>query len=278
MRLDNIKYIEFFGVPGSGKTYIRNEIKKILEKPDLKILDRRELIISEYESVIKLDFLERQTIKYFKLLNFIKNKNIKSKTKKVLIKKNNYKKNNPINILNNITVYFKEKYEDICKKILLKNIKSKKIYGFIKKILRESKDVKKNQYHFWFVESLAATSIFEKIKNKSNFIYFPDEAFIQRTFLLNRLTQPKNANIIKEYLKNISKAELIFNISSKKEKIYNAHTLRRFNNTDFLMNKTEIDKMIEFKKKFIKDYINFDFKTIENNSSLKKTLKNYFIN
>ena len=278
MQLDGIKYIEFFGVPGSGKTYIRNEIKKILEKSDLKILDTRELIISEYESVIKLDFLERQTIKYFRLLNFIKSKNIKSKTKKVIPQNNNYKKKNLISTFNNVTVHFKEKYEDICKKILLKNIKSKKIYRFIKKILRESKDVKKNHYHFWFVESLAATSIFEKIKSKSNIIYFPDEAFIQRAFLLNRLTQPKNANIIKKYLKITSKAELIFNISSKKEKIYNAHTLRKVNNSDFLMNKTEIDKMIEFKKKFLRDYINFDFKTIENNSNLKKTLKNYFKN
>ena len=277
MQLNDIKSIECFGIPGSGKTYIRNEIKKILKRSNLKILDRRELIITEYKSVIELNFLEKQAINYFKLLNFIKDKNIKNNTQKVLID-NNKDKNYSINLLKNTQLYLKNKYEAICKRILLKDVETKKLYRFISKILRESKDVRKKQYHFWFVEILAAISIFKKIKNKRNFIYFPDEGLIQRTFLLKRLIQPKNINIIKEYLKIIPKAELIFNITSKNEKIQKVHNLRKLTVNNFQLNKIEIDKIIDFKKKFIRDYVNFNFKTIENNSRLKKTLKNYFKN
>ncbi|MDB4157743.1 hypothetical protein N9586_02330 [Candidatus Pelagibacter sp.] len=264
MQFDNIKYIECFGVSGSGKTHIRKEIKKKLKKKGIKILDRREIIIYEHESIIKLDFIERQVVNYFKLLNFIKKKKRKTSIKKASSEKSTHIKTNLKKILNNVTIKLANKYENICKKILLKNIKSKNIYKFILKILKNSKDINKNLYHFWFVEMLAANSIYEVNKKNLDFIYFPDEGFIQRIFLINQLTEPKNDDIIKEYFRIIPKGELIFNINSKKEKIYHAHSIRKSNNSDFLMNKKEINKMIEFKKKLINNFTNFKFKTIKN--------------
>ena len=276
MNLNKVRYIELFGISGSGKTYVRNEIKKILKKSNLKILDRRELIISEYDSVIELNFLEKQIINYFRLLNFIKKK-FKIRIKKnIELKKKIHNKKNSFKILNKITVNFKNKYENICKKILLKDNKSKKIYKFILKVLKKSTNANKELYHFWFVEMLAANTIYEKIKIKANFIYFPDEGFIQRTYLINRLTSPKNASIIREYLKLIFKAELILNINSNISKIYNIYSNRKINNSEFRTSKKDIDQMIEFNKKLIKNYINFNFKTIKNNSKLNKSLNNKF--
>ena len=269
------KYIELFGVSGSGKSYIRNEIKKLLSKSNIKILDNRELIVSEYKKIIKLDFTEKQIINYFKILKIIKKKK-KLEIKNPKIYKKELRNNRSVNFLKAITINIKKKYEKICIKILLKNKKSKNIYEFFLKILKKNSFKNKDVYCFWFVENLAAYSIYEKIKNKSNFIYFPDEGFIQRTFLINHLIKPKNVNIIKRYLEIIPKAKLILNINSKKEKIYNSHSLRKLNNSEFIMNKKEINKMIKFKKKFVKDYANFNFKTIKNNSNLKKVLNNYF--
>ena len=275
MQLNKVRHIELFGVSGSGKTYIRNEIKDTLKKDSLKILDNRELIILKYDSVIKLNFIEKQIINYFKVLNFIK-KNFKiSNNKKILTKKKNYNKNYSKN-LNELTVKFKDKYEDICKKILLKNKKCKKIYKFVLKILKKSKDPNKTQYHFWFVEMLAANCIFEKVKAKSNFIYFPDEGLVQRVFLINHLSGSNNAGEINEYLKIIFKADLILNINSSIKEIYDTHFKRKASSNEFRIDRMEINKMVKFKKKFIKVYANFKFINIQNNEYLKRNLNNRF--
>jgi hypothetical protein len=278
MLFDKVRHIELFGVSGSGKTYIRDEIIKILKKSNLQVLNRKELITLKYRSVIKLNFLEKLTIYYFRLLEFVKKKSKIGNKKKILVKKINLNHKNSLNIFSKLTINLKDYYENICIKILLKNHKSKKIYKFLLRYLKKSNIIYKKNYHFWFVELLAAQCIYEKIKFKSNFIYFPDEGFIQRTFLINSLTGAKNANIIREYLKIIFKADLIFNITSKIDKIYKRHSQRKTNKTKFYLDKEKIDKMLKFEKKLTKIYINFKFETIKNNSNLKNFLNNKLVN
>ena len=119
------------------------------------------------------------------------------------------------------------KAEKICIKILNKDDKSKKIYKFILKILKQNKTKESKDYHFWFVELLAASCIVKKIKDDSNFIYFPDEGFLQRSFLINSILKDKDINKIKRYLKLVPKSEIIINIKSKKTKIQKVHFDRK---------------------------------------------------
>ena len=41
-------YIELFGLPGAGKTYVQNKIINRLKKNNLQVLNQKELIIKFY--------------------------------------------------------------------------------------------------------------------------------------------------------------------------------------------------------------------------------------
>ena len=64
----NIKFrsIEFFGVSGSGKSYLRGFIKKKLEEEGFQIFDTREIIVNFIDKLIPLNFSQKCMFLNFK--------------------------------------------------------------------------------------------------------------------------------------------------------------------------------------------------------------------
>ena len=108
------KVIEFFGVSGSGKTYIKNKIKK------KNHLDYRSAIYTYSHKQKKLDYFQKITLNYFKIIKSDLFKKIKlsskqKKTKTTVNSRLSIKKNNS----------FFEKYKQICQKLFKKKIRKK---------------------------------------------------------------------------------------------------------------------------------------------------------
>ena len=89
------KYIEIIGVSGSGKSYTENEVRNSI-KSEIKIYNRREIILKFYNKILNLSFKEKLILIYFNLINILKsNKKINQlslKESKNLQKKNNLTK------------------------------------------------------------------------------------------------------------------------------------------------------------------------------------------
>ena len=52
------KYIEIIGVSGSGKSYTENEVRNSI-KSEIKIYNRREIILKFYNKILNLGFKEK---------------------------------------------------------------------------------------------------------------------------------------------------------------------------------------------------------------------------
>ena len=89
------KYIEIIGVSGSGKSYTENEVRNSI-KSEIKIYNRREIILKFYNKILNLGFKEKLILIYFNLINILKsNKKINQlslKESKNLQKKQNLTK------------------------------------------------------------------------------------------------------------------------------------------------------------------------------------------
>ena len=100
------KYIEIIGVSGSGKSYTENEVRNSI-KSEIKIYNRREIILKFYNKILNLGFKEKLILIYFNLINILKsNKKINQlslKESKNLQKKTQFNKK----IKSNITNYFR---------------------------------------------------------------------------------------------------------------------------------------------------------------------------
>ena len=60
------KTIELFGIPGSGKTHIKNIIKNKILNKNYKIYSIRELIVNYAAEIIKINLLEKISLLYYK--------------------------------------------------------------------------------------------------------------------------------------------------------------------------------------------------------------------
>jgi len=65
------KYIEIIGVSGSGKSYTENEVRNSI-KSEIKIYNRREIILKFYNKILNLGFKEKLILIYFNLINILK--------------------------------------------------------------------------------------------------------------------------------------------------------------------------------------------------------------
>jgi hypothetical protein len=242
--------IELFGVSGSGKSFLRNKIKKILIDKGYKIFDTREIIIICIGKVLKLNFHEKIIIFYFAfLLKF----NIKTTLwNKTLLK--------------------------ICKKFLHEEQKK---YLFLKKKIKIIfiKNNKKlfNYNYLWFEELIIAKLIFEKLKRINNkFIYFPDEGFAQKFYLHNYIKQKTKKYSNKKYIKNEILCDLVVNVKCPKSRIMKVHKIRSQKNNGWILNKKEINIMLKKEKNIInKRY--FTFEIIINNKSIKEQINNLIL-
>ena len=84
-------YIELFGLPGAGKTFIQNKIINRLKKNNLQVLNQKELIIKFYLKnfiINPVHYIKIFLILFFysKFITFIKSF---FKTKRKIISKNN---------------------------------------------------------------------------------------------------------------------------------------------------------------------------------------------
>ena len=208
---------EIFGLPGSGKTFIRNKIKKKIENEGYKVLNTKEITTNYLGLCYKTSIFDKICLKYFSLSIKINNqkKNFQKNIKKITKKKNLIN-----NIISNI---IRNNYYNLCKKFVKQNdnnsiflnIVEKNFYIYEKKIYLE-----------WFYELLAATIIFNKlISHKKKIYFFPDEAFIQKLYILGKLKDINKKKIIKSYLDNMP---LLNNIIYLKSNIYQIKKINNF--------------------------------------------------
>ena len=243
-----VKYrsIELFGISGCGKSYVRSHIKKKLEILNYKVYDSREMIILFLEKFVNLSLLQKFNFFIFKTLLIF---NIK-------------------------TTLWNKTLHHTCE-IFLKNQKENNLsYKNIENFLyHPNNKFEKKIFYIWIKELLIASIIFNKISKfkKKKVIFFPDEGFVQKLFILGYSENKKISNIIKRFSKLKIFCDKVIFIKSRKKNIYKNHKKRRVNSKQWVMSSGEIKKMFNIEKK-IKRYLSFIFSTIDN-SNFKK-LKN----
>ena len=263
-----LKSIEFFGLSGSGKSYIASILKKNLEKKGFTVFNARECVTKGSKDYIKTSLIEKIALNYFKLINF---KNLKKKNIKNLQKKSNFIKNKNIN-----ANYFKIIYLEICKRISKKNRKFNIVIKQLEKILSSSSR-KETQYLFWFYELIASHIIFKKIFKSSKYILLLDEGLIQRSFIINNRIPKKQRNkFLNLYFSRLPISKLIFYISNNKNSLMKINKLRK----KFQIQKFKDQKELKNNSKFLKSYLlpnkRFKFEKIENDKNIEKIILNFF--
>ena len=72
------KIIEFFGLPGVGKTTFEIEVKRYLKLKNKTVLNRREIITKYAFTNLKINFLDYTSLVYFGFVEKLKNKRKKN--------------------------------------------------------------------------------------------------------------------------------------------------------------------------------------------------------
>lgn len=229
--------IELFGVPGSGKTFLRQIIKKRLIREGYMVFDTREIIILYIGRFIKTNLYEKILLSYF---SFILRLDIK-------------------------TTLWNSRLSKICEKYLLKNQKK---YLFFKKKTDEfffKNNVTKFNYHYiWIKELIIANIIFDELKKyNKKIIFFPDEGFVQRIFLLYYLKKKNLGSVIKKYLKNKIFCESIISIKTKKKDLIRINNIKKNKKFGWVFKDEEIKNMLLLEKKIKKNKY-FKFKVLKN--------------
>ena len=237
--------IELFGISGSGKTFLRKIIKKRLIREGYKVFDTREIIILYIGQFIETNLYEKILLSYF---SFILRLDVK-------------------------TTLWNSRLSKICEKYLLKNLKN---YLFFKKKINEfffKDNVMKFNYHYiWIKELIIANIIFNKLKkNNKKIIFFPDEGFGQKIFLLNYLKKINLDPVIKKYLKNKIFCEFIINIKTSKKKLIKINKIKRNKKFGWILKDEEIENMLLLEKK-IKKSKYFKFKVLKNYKNIESQI------
>ncbi len=230
--------IELFGVSGAGKTYIRKKIKKKLVNNEYKVFNVREMIILNINKCIELNYFEKMSLSYF---SFLLRFNITT------------------------TLWNKILYK-ITEKFLKKERRKFLVYqNKLNKIFSKVEDKKFYNYKLWLMELIISKIIFEKIKKKNkHFIFFPDEGFLQKIFLLNFINKRMSKNHIRKFLSYKIFCDLIINVQNLEKNIKRVMQKRKKAKSGWILSNKEIKKMFLFEKKVIDKKI-VKFKKITNN-------------
>lgn len=235
----NYQSIEIFGVSGSGKTYIRNILKKKLKAKNYIVVDTRELIIKYIGILTKPNFFDFLILKFFNFLLFL---NIKTTLWNYTLNKlsNSLLKNNK-----NLYRKLKTSYKiNIFKK-------NNKLFNIV---------------NIWLKELIVASIIFEKIKKKEKIIYFPEEGFLQKVFLLG-YKEKLNKKFLKEYLSLKLFCDKIIFIKNSKKNLNLVHKMRKESKVDWLLNTKEINRMLNIQN-FLEKNNKLNFQIIDNSNLL----------
>ena len=97
--------MELFGLPGSGKTYLRDKIKIKLENLGFKVFDTRELIINYICNYTEVNLFKKIIFLFFRCLIFFRIKTtlwnkVLSNTSKAFLKTENKNRKYFINKVN----------------------------------------------------------------------------------------------------------------------------------------------------------------------------------
>lgn len=195
--------IEFFGPPCSGKSFYSDYIYK---KKKNNIIRSNALILKFANKFLKLNALEKLSIRYIWLLKYIKGRLII--TSKINKKSRIQIKKKKIKYLkrNNLSKTLLENYRKVCKKLFyLYKVKNFKFVTFCLDQLKLIKDKeRRNNYRYWLEENIARYYIAQNIEEKKIVIF--DEGFIQRSsFLIKNKKFSKNK--LKKYLYLMSKPD-----------------------------------------------------------------------
>lgn len=212
-----MKIIEFFGVSNSGKTYLKNILKKNLCNKKINCFSYKE-IIYKFLPLEEKNFIKRFLLKFYLYYKFkLKNKIYLNKKKKKIFSINNKKF-----ILSSLKLKIQSLYFNYLDLFYKKN-KNKKF--FIKtNILINNLDFNENAKKIflrWFLEENLALFLIKKNYKKINLV-LDSEGFLQRIFIYSYKKKNKK-KIIQDYLKNCPIPYLTLITSNKviKKKKYN---------------------------------------------------------
>ena len=260
-----INSCEIFGLPGSGKTFLRDKLKKKIENKGYIVLNNREVITKYLKFFCKTTLIDKIYIKYFSLSIKVKNpkNNFKKNFNKIIKKK---KLTN--NVISNIV---RKGYYNLCKKCVKQNYRKSKFLDIIEKNFSNHQ---KKIYLERFYELLAAVFIFNKIsRHKKKIYFFPDEGLIQKIYILGKLRNKNIKKIIKNYVYNMPVLNDIIYLKANTFQIEKVNSFRKKNLTEkyqkknFIKNYYLIEKEIlkyEKKIKFKKLYSKLIFKNYKN--------------
>ena len=258
-----MKQIEFFGLSGSGKTYLKNKlIKKLKEKNFISLSYKdviRKYLFNEEKNVIKRNFIWF----YLNFKNLNKsNSKINNKKIKINIKYTNSKDKS--NLKKKIVNLYLSKIDNTYKKYKSKN---KKFVNLVEKLILNSnfnffnKEIIKR----WFKEETVAKYLIKKYQKKINYIV-DSEGLIQRINIYAYKKKNKR-KIISEYLDSCPLPDLIFITKKKifKKKLFTNKEMNLNINEqkiiyDLVINKIRLKK-INIKKISQKTINNFNYLT-----------------
>ncbi len=239
---------EIFGMPGSGKTVYRKKLVKKLREKGYKVYDTREIIIKYSVKYLKLSIIEKISLFYILIVYKLKKNNFKKR----FYKKRSLTKNTIVR--GRFTQKLNKMYKKICYKIVyLRLLPVNKFLNFLKKIpLNEEKK-------FWFIEILSASILFDiASKEKKNIFFFPDEAFMQRSYLFSSFNFNLYRKMIKVYIKLIPKFGKLIYLESNMGSVFKVNKIRKETNDS------------KFKEIYIlKKYKKFEKSIFENTKRLK---------
>lgn len=234
--------IEFFGISGSGKTYLKNLLKKKNQ-------------FFDYEEII-MKFLPDEEKNIFKktlIKNYLFYKIMKKKRKEGILNKQNFtpKKiyKETINLKKKIISLYFETLEKTYKKFKKEN----KIFAsYTEQLIRKSNFNNRSKKIFfnWFKKEAVAHYLINKNKKKVELI-IDSEGLLQRLFIYSYKKKNKS-DIIKKYL-NICKLPNHVLVTLDKCYLKKKHT-----NTEFNLNVSEQRKIYDQTLKYFKKFkINF---------------------
>mgnify|MGYP006075664123 FL=1 len=242
-----MKKIELFGVPCSGKTFLRSILSNKLK--------RKNLIIHNYSSAFfeyifheeNISFFERLSLNYFKYLKFRK----KISPAKFLKNNSKQNKNNKKTFIIKriISDFFYNTYKDLCKRYEKKiNNDFKKIV--FKKINLNEKEInnKKRNAKLWFTEFFAHKYIVDKYSHKID-ILIDDESIYQKIFVFSDMSFDNQ--FVKKYFKSSDGVDLLIQVCSLKDIIFKRSN-KRFGSKKFhYINENELNNIIKYEKKIL---------------------------
>ena len=198
--------IEFFGLPGSGKTFL---LKKFFSNKNIK-----KRFYSSYSEFFFKQYLHEENLSYYKKLKF----NLYYK----YYKKNFLKSN----------IIFSKEFQKILK--ILKSYKLDKYNKFIfyfKEILSKTdySKIRKKRIYYNFLIDLIAYDFFVKKKLYKNSFIINDEGFYQRCFMnynnFNKIIINKN---IDKYIQRIPSVDMAVFINESDETCFNRVKNRKY--------------------------------------------------